>query len=686
MAADGGKTVLHVTHSIDEALSLSHKIVVLGRSGRILAIHDGVAGLSSGALADLRQDIPEKLAQGGGSGDEAQEPGACRGGRVETLAGVMMMAMNTIPERLALLRAALRHDDCDACLVLSADPHLSEYLPAHWQVREWLSGFTGSAGNLLVTADAAALWTDSRYWEQAQAQLDGTGIELMRLGGGAPGMADWLAGRQASGRLAVDGRTLSLASWRRLVDDLDAHDWQLLTRFNGIDQAWSARPALPVSPVIEHALAWAVEPRADKLLRVRAAMREQGARWHLLSTLDDIAWLFNLRGSDVDYNPVFLAHALIGEQGEAQLFVEASKIGAEVRESLQADGVSLQPYDAIGAALERLADDLLLDPAGVVVDLAGRLPDAVESIEAPNPSRLFKACKLPAQQAHIRQAMEQDGAALCEFFAWFDTALTQGLPMTELTVDERLTAARARRPGFVSLSFPTIAGFNANGAMPHYRALPEAHAQIVGDGLLLIDSGAQFLGGTTDITRVVPIGSPSAAQKRDFTLVLKGMIALSRARFPKGASGQALDVLARMPLWEHGLDYGHGTGHGVGYFLNVHEGPQSISWRAPTQVPLAAGMVTSNEPGLYRPGQWGIRIENLVLAVEAGKTEFGDFLAFETLTLCPIDTRCIDLDLMCADEIAWLDAYHLEVRQRLAPLVQGATLAWLLHRTEALAA
>ncbi|MCP1638226.1 aminopeptidase P family protein [Kerstersia gyiorum] len=597
------------------------------------------------------------------------------------------MNQDAIQARLAAFRRALADAGCQAGLVLTSDPHLSEYLPGYWQVREWLSGFTGSAGNLLVTQQAAALWADSRYWEQAQAQLAGTGIVLMRLGGGAPGMADWLAQQGEPGRLAVDGRTVSLSFWRRMEADLAAHGWALQVDFDGVDQAWRDRPALPAAPVVEHDLAWAAEARTGKLERVRAAMREHGADWHLLSTLDDIAWLFNLRGSDVDYNPVFLAHALISVQGQAHLFVDASRLAAGVAPALQQAGVTLHSYEAITAAIEGLeGEGLLLDPANVVVDLVRRVPDALPTIEAPNPSRLFKACKLPAQQAHIRQVMEQDGAALCEFFAWFERELAAGAALTELTVDEVLTAARARRPGYVSLSFPSIAGFNANGAMPHYRALPESYADIRGNGLLLIDSGAQYLGGTTDITRVIPIGQPSAAQKRDFTLVLKGMIGLSRARFPHGASGQALDVLARAPLWEHGLDYGHGTGHGVGYFLNVHEGPQSISWRAAVQVPLEAGMVTSNEPGLYRPGQWGIRIENLVLAVPAGETEFGDFLAFETLTLCPIDTRCMDISLLREDELRWLDGYHADVRQRLAPLLQGEALHWLEQRTEPLLA
>jgi Xaa-Pro aminopeptidase len=334
---------------------------------------------------------------------------------------------------------------------------------------------------------------------------------------------------------------------------------------------------------------------------------------------------------------------------------------------------------------------LLVDPKRITWGLHERVPAGLRVVEAINPTTLAKSRKTDAEAEHVRRAMEHDGAAMCEFYAAFERSLAAGEPLTELSVDERLSAARARRPGFVGLSFPTIAGFAANGAMPHYRATPASHARIEGDGLLLIDSGAQYLGGTTDITRVWPIGTPSAAMKRDYTLVLKGTLVLSRARFPRGTLAPMLDALARAPLWAEGLDYGHGTGHGVGYFLNVHEGPQSISKAVPdATMAMQPGMITSVEPGLYRPGRWGIRIENLVLAVPAGAAtadgEFGEFLEFETLSLCPIDTRCIERGLLRDDEAAWLDAYHVEVRARLAPLVDGAALDWLVERTAPLAA
>ncbi len=595
--------------------------------------------------------------------------------------------MNTVTSRIAQLRAELQQAGLYACIVPSADPHLSEYLPEHWQGRQWLSGFTGSAGTLVVTVDGAGLWVDSRYYEQAQAQLAGSGIDMMKLTG-APGggHADWLVAHAPKGaRIAIDGRTVSVGGLRRLRESFKPAGLAVETSHDLLGRIWQQRPALPAAPVYEHALDYACQARADKLSEVRAAMAEHQADWHLISSLDDIAWLLNLRGADVDYNPVFLAHVLLGRD-DAQLFIAPGKIDAALAQRLAADGVSVRGYDEVSGALACLPEGqrLLIDPARVT---AGQLEAAafVELVEALNPSQWLKALKSDAQVAHVRRAMAEDGAALCEFFAGFEAALAQGQRLTELDIDAQLIACRARRARYVCPSFPTIAAYNANGAMPHYRALPESHAAIDGDGLLLIDSGGQYLDGTTDITRVVPVGQTSAEQRRDYTLVLKGMIALSRAVFPAGLHAGTLDALARAPIWEGAADFGHGTGHGVGYFLNVHEGPQGISHRAPAgpHSGMTAGMITSNEPGLYRPGRWGIRIENLVLAVPAASSEFGDFLRFETLTLCPIDTRCIDATLMRPDEIAWLDVYHARVRERLAPLLEGAALDWLRLRTAA---
>ncbi len=595
--------------------------------------------------------------------------------------------------RIERLRDALIATGTHAVLVPSADPHLSEYLPPRWQGREWLSGFTGSMGNLVVTRDGAALFADSRYWAQAEAQLAGSGIALEKTTSGASTQyIDWIATHLQPGQsLAVDGQVLGLALAKALRAGLGAKGIALRTDLDLVQQAWDDRPGLPTEPVYEHLPPQAAVARADKLARVRAAMAGLGATHHLVSTVDDVAWLLNLRGSDVECNPVFIAHLLLDSTG-GRLFIADGKVPADLAARLSADGIQLAPYGQAAGALAALPVDaaLLIDPKRVTLGLREAAPASVKVIEQINPSTLFKSRKTTAEAVFIRQAMAEDGAAMCEFYAEFEASLARGERWSELDVDERLTAARRKRPGFVGLSFSTIAGWQANGALPHYRALPESFAHLDGDGLLLIDSGGQYLGGTTDITRVWPIGKVSAAQKRDYTLVLKGTIALSSTRFPRGTLSPMLDAIARAPLWQHGLDYGHGTGHGVGYFMNVHEGPQSISKAIPEPtMAMEPGMITSIEPGLYRPGQWGVRIENLVLNVAVDTPEhnaFGEMLGFETLTLCPIATSCIDLSLMRADELAWLNDYHATVRERLQPLVSGPALAWLLARTEPLAA
>ena len=594
------------------------------------------------------------------------------------------MSSSVFAQRVAVLRTAMRERGVHACVVLTSDPHLSEYLPEQWQARRWLSGFEGSAGTLLVTADFAGLWTDSRYWEQAESELAQSGIVLMRAGApDVPTMLDWLVEHLSPNScVSVDGRALAMQVHDQWHNRLKARQINLDCDLDLPGTIWNGRPGPPHAPIYEHLPPFACRSRGENLAAVRAAMEEHEADWHFISSLDDIAWLLNLRGGDVPYNPVFMAHALLGKE-EIRLFVDATKLDAALRAVLECDGVVIRPYEEAGGALLGLPQDacLLYDPARTTVGMVGGL--SVRKVPAINPSQLLKSRKNAAEIEHVRRTMEHDGAALCEFFAWFEAALGTR-DITELTVDEEITRARSRRPHFVSPSFGTIAAFKANGAMPHYHATERSHARIEGDGLLLIDSGGQYLGGTTDITRVVPAGQVSALEKRDYTAVLRGMIALSMAVFPRGTSSPLLDTVARMPIWQTGADYGHGTGHGVGYFMNVHEGPQSIAYRATTTPHMAmeAGMITSNEPGLYRPGKWGIRIENLVLAVPALSTEFGDFLGFETLTLCPIDTRCLDLALLQPAERAWLNDYHAQVQRRLLPLVQGAAREWLLERTQ----
>lgn len=596
--------------------------------------------------------------------------------------------------RIDALRASMKAHGLSMWIAFSSDPHLSEYLPARWQSRQWLSGFSGSAGTLVLTADFAGLWVDSRYWVEAEAQLAGTGIQTVRASSAAgTALFDWLAHNVASNsEVGTDGQALGLSVARSIEAALQKRGARLRTDLDLLDEIWTARPPLPSAPVFERRRTLESLDRREKIAKVREQMNVLGAQWHWISSLDDIAWLLNLRGADIPFNPVFLAHVLIGPS-EVQLFVAPEKIAPPLREQLLSDGVSIIDYAKARTALGALAagQALLIDPRRVTLALVRSVPTGVRIIEQTNPTVLLKSRKSEGELANVRLAMEQDGAALCEFFAWLEQALDRRERVTELTIDEQVTAQRARRPGFVSPSFGTIAAFNANGASPHYSATEASHAVICeatgcGNGLLLIDSGGQYENGTTDITRVVAIGELSAEQRRDFTLVLKGMIQLSRAQFPRATRSPMLDALARAPIWAAGIDYGHGTGHGVGYFLNVHEGPQSISPHlAPEpQTAMEPGMITSNEPGIYRPGHWGVRIENLLATVPAAAGEFGEFLKFETLTLCPIDMRCIDRSLLRDDEVAWLNDYHRKVRERLTPLVSGAALAWLVRSTQPL--
>ena len=605
------------------------------------------------------------------------------------------MNKQAIHDRIESLRQTLAAQDLTAIIVPSADPHLSEYLPEYWQARLWLSGFTGSVGTLVVTADFAGLWTDSRYWVHAAEQLDGTGITLEKLAPGQPNHIDWLATHLAEGdSVAVDGNVLSIAEQDRLLDAFEANDITLITERELLTEVWTDRPALPAASLYVHDAQFLAQSAIDKLAAVRAGMAEAGATYHLLSSLDDIAWLTNLRGADVDYNPVFLAHMLISEN-DATLFIDNNKVSSEIAQSLKDSGIAIADYEAVQDALGTItADDLLLlDPSKVAVGTLSKMADGVGFIEQMAPSTLLKSVKSDADIDHVREAMRQDGAALCEFFATFEQRLADGERLSELDVDSMLIEIRSQQPHYVSPSFPTIAGFNENGALPHYRATPEKFSYLEVNegegGLLLIDSGAQYQNGTTDITRVVGIGQVSTEHKRDFTTVLKAHIALAKAHFPDGIASPLIDAICRAPLWQAQMDYGHGTGHGVGYFLNVHEGPQVIAYSAsiPKERAMKEGMISSNEPGLYREGKWGIRIENLMVnkrIAQPVETEFGNFLNFETVTYCPIDTRLIEPSLLSQIEVDWLNDYHRQVYAELKNRVDGAALDWLTERTQAI--
>lgn len=605
------------------------------------------------------------------------------------------MNKQNIHDRIDNLRQALVKQDLTAIIVPSADPHLSEYLPEYWQARQWLTGFTGSVGTLVVTADFAGLWTDSRYWVHAADQLDGTGISLQKLAPGQPNHIDWLAEHLAEGdSVAVDGNVLSIAEQDRLLDGFDASDITLITDRDVLTDIWEDRPALPTAKLYEHDEQFIAQSATSKLAAVRAGMAEVGATHHLLSSLDDIAWLTNLRGADVDYNPVFLAHMLIDAK-KATLFIDDNKVSSEIGKSLKDSGITLADYKAVQDALGTLtADDLLLlDPSKVAVGTLSNMGDGIGFIERMAPSTLLKSIKSDADIDHVREAMRQDGAALCEFFATFEQRLNAGERLSELDVDSMLIDVRSQQPHYVSPSFPTIAGFNENGALPHYRATPEKFSYLdIAEGkggLLLIDSGAQYQNGTTDITRVVGIGQVNSDHKRDFTTVLKAHIALAKAHFPDGIASPLIDAICRAPLWQAQMDYGHGTGHGVGFFLNVHEGPQVIAYSAstPKERAMKEGMISSNEPGLYREGKYGIRIENLMVnkrVSQPTETEFGNFLNFETVTYCPIDTRLVEKSLLSDIEIDWLNDYHKQVYAELNGRVKGAALEWLTERTQAI--
>lgn len=534
-----------------------------------------------------------------------------------------------------------------------------------------------------MTAKEAGLWTDSRYFAQAEQQLVGSGIALMkqRVSHTSEHLT-WLQQHLHRGdTVAVSGDSVSVATHRQIERLLGQAGATLRLDVDLPGKIWLDRPDLPDACVFEHPLSYAGTSRAEKFEKLRHALRKQHATHHLISSLDDIAWLTNLRGSDVECNPVFLAHLLVETSGQAVLFVDRTKLNDALVSSLIADGIHISAYATLSDALSELgnAHTLLFDPHRIVSDVLKALPSQVTLLEGPNPSTTLKAIKSEAELDHIRETMRRDGAALVRAFRRLEERLTAGMTQTELDVDTLLRDERSAQPDFIGESFATIAGYMENGALPHYRATASSHNTLQRHGVLLIDSGGQYLGGTTDITRVLALGPTTAEQRRDATLVMKGLIALSRTRFPKGASGPQLDALARAPLWASGMDYGHGTGHGVGYFLNVHEGPHGI--RPPTSgatlVPLEPGMITSIEPGLYKPARHGIRHENLAVVVEAEQTEFGEFYAFETLTLCPFDRRILEPGLLNPDERAWLDDYHATVRAALAPLLEDADLAWL---------
>lgn len=593
--------------------------------------------------------------------------------------------MNTTEERLAALRAQMKNNGIDAAIIPQADPHMSEYIASHWQARRWLSGFNGSAGTLVVPASAPAmLWTDSRYFLQAEAQLEGSEIQLMKEGlPETPSIEEWLTAHlQAGATVGVDGMLYSTGAMRSLRAALKSRGILLDTGFDPLPAIWVDRPALPKCAVFVHEEKYAGRSAADKIADALEEARRHGADAVFVSALDQTAWLLNIRSRDVKYNPVATAFTYLGPEGNL-LFIDRDKVGDDVAAYLASQGVQMRPYGSVKDFAASLSTQrrVLLDPASTAYGIMEAFGD--RAVESTSPLAMPKACKNEVQIAGVREAMRRDGAALVHAVMELERRLGAGEAITEMDVAEILLRHRSAMPLFFDESFGTIAGYGPHGAIVHYEADEVSNATLRPEGLLLIDSGAQYLDGTTDITRTICLGDPTQQERADFTLVMKGHIALATAIFPEGTCGTQLDALARQYLWQHGLSYLHGTGHGVGHFLNVHEGPQSIRLNY-VPAPLTPGMITSNEPGLYRAGVHGIRCENLVLTVPAFDTEFGRFYKFETLTLFPFDTRLLATEMMTEDELTWINRYHTHVYDTLAPALDESARAWLKEKTQAI--
>lgn len=593
---------------------------------------------------------------------------------------------STIPNRLQTLREAMLRERVDAYIINGSDPHMSEYVPDRWKTVAFISGFTGSAGTVVVTPGAAALWTDSRYFIEAQEALQGTGISLMRQGlPDTPSIPRWICDQLRDGQFretAIDGSCWSENEVRWLTDELRKQGGiTLRANFDALAGVWDDRPAIPMPPVVIQPLEYAGERTSDKLRRIRQALRERHADGMLVAALDDVAWTLNLRGADIEFNPLFLGYLLIATD-RATLYVHPDKVSAEVRTYLKGEGVTVDDYDRVADGLRDYFEfNILLDPDQVnhrLFHVTQR-----EVVAQPSPVPAMKAVKNVTEQRGFKSAMLRDGIAMTSFLCWLDTAVAQG-GVTECSAAATLRSLRAGQPLFRGLSFETISAYQAHGAIVHYEPTAATDVPLLPEGLLLVDSGGQYLDGTTDITRTIALGPLTEQQRRVYTLVLKAHIRLQLLVFPDGATGTQLDAVARGELWRHGLNYLHGTGHGVGAYLCVHEGPHQIrmEWK-PT--PLRVGMTVTNEPGIYLEGRFGVRIENTLLIVPAMETECGRFLRFEPLTLCPIDLRPVMPDLLAADEVEWLDRYHEQVRQSLLPHLSGTAAQWLQRATQPLA-
>lgn len=591
--------------------------------------------------------------------------------------------MMTVNQRIEALREVMKREHLAAFIFPSTDPHQGEYVPDHWKGREFISGFNGSAGTAVVTMTSAALWTDSRYFIAAEEQLRGTEFQLMKLKmPGTPTIAEWIGKECAAGaEVALDGWCSSVNAVKELIADLRQQGGiTLRTNLDPLAQIWTDRPVIPEHVVEIFPLQYAGESCHEKIARIRKALREKHADGMLMSALDDIAWTLNLRGTDVHCNPVFVSYLLISSKN-VTLYINKVKLTPEVETYLKAEGVGVAPYEAVAKGLKDYFEyNILLDPNEVNYTLYKQVTR--EIVEVESPVKRMKTVKNPTEIAGFKSAMLKDGIAMAKFLCWLKPAVEAG-GQTEISIDQKLTSLRAEQPLYRDISFDTIAGYQAHGAIVHYEATPETDISLKPEGFLLLDSGAQYLDGTTDITRTIALGPLTEEQKRVYTLVLKGHIQIELCKFPSGASGTQLDVLAREAMWREGFNYLHGTGHGVGTYLNVHEGPHQfrMEWKP---APLVAGMTITDEPGIYLEGKFGVRVENTLLITSYKETQFGEFLQFESLTLCPIDTTPIVKEMMLDEEIAWLNQYHQHVFETLSPHLTAEEVAWLKNACAAI--
>ena len=589
-----------------------------------------------------------------------------------------------IPERIAALREAMKQHKIDAYIIPTSDPHMSEYPADCWKYREWISGFTGSAGTVIITADKAGLWTDSRYFLQASTQLEGTGIELFKMMlPETPTIPEFLTHELKEGQtVGLNGETYSLADARSLEKALAEKEIKLNTNASLIDPIWKERPAIPEAPMFEMPIELSGKSTEDKLIDINKMLHKAGADCTILSALDEVAWTFNIRGTDVAYNPVVISYAFVSEK-ESVLFVNPKKIPAEIAEHLKKEGVTLADYGMLATFLSRLPERtrVFIDSKRTNVAIYNALPKSSILIEGISPANHLKSIKNEAEIKGFRNAVLKDGIAMTKFYFWLEKRLKAGEKVTELSAAAKLTALRSEQPQYVMDSFASISSYGPHGAVVHYSPTPETDTELKTDSLYLLDSGAQYLDGTTDITRTIALcDEPSEQMKKDFTRALKGTIGIAKCKFPAGIRGCLIDAFARKALWDAGINYLHGTCHGIGHCLNVHEGPQSIRMEE-NPVILEPGMVMSDEPAMYRPGEYGIRTENMILIREDSETEFGKFLGFETLTLCYIDTKLVIPSMLSVREHAWLNKYHQMVYDLVSPHLTEEEKAWLKEKT-----